>query len=262
MTTNAQALQPGDFSGLAQAYSRYRPGYAPTVTSCVVALVGKAASEIEAVDVGAGTGIWSRQLARHVKNVVAVEPNDDMRGHGQSNSSGTNVSFRAGSGENTGLKSRSADLLTMASSFHWVDFDKGLAEFHRVLRPGGWFVALWNPRVVDANPLFAEIERQITVLKPDLKRVSSGNSALTATLTERLRQQRAFHEVVYLEGFHVERQSRERYIGLWNSVNDVRVQLGPEKWSAFMDFVARRTQGHDGFDVTYRTRAWAAQRRD
>lgn len=260
MTSPAAGLKPGDFSGLASAYSQNRPGYAPTVARCMIALTEKPADAISAVDVGAGTGIWSRQLAALVGQVVAIEPNDDMRHHGEADSVSTKVTFRPGSGEKTGLPDGSVDLVTMASSFHWVDFDKGLAEFHRILKPGGLFVALWNPRVIDANPLFAEIERQISVLNPGIKRVSSGNSEFTATLTERLRQRTDFCDVAYLEGFHIERQSRERYLGLWKSVNDVRVQLGPEKWAKFMGYVERKTAGHEAFDVTYRTRAWAARR--
>ncbi len=33
------------------------------------------------------------------------------------------------------------DLLTMASSLHWTDFEQAISEFVRVLRPGGVFAA-------------------------------------------------------------------------------------------------------------------------
>lgn len=261
MTPPNSPLRAGDFSTLADDYARYRPGYAPAIVTRIASLVGKPFPEIEAADVGAGTGIWSRQLASVTNQVIAVEPNAAMRRRGQETSAGLRVDFREGRGEATGLATCSVDLVTMASSFHWVDFENGLAEFARILRPNGRFVALWNPRVVDANPLFRRIEDHITTLKPNLTRVSSGTTAFTETLTERLGRHKDFDDVVYIEDFHVEQQSRERYLGLWNSVNDVRVQLGPELWAKFMDFVAEATAGHDGFDVTYRTRAWAARRR-
>jgi SAM-dependent methyltransferase len=53
-------------------------------------------------------------------------------------------------------------IVRMASSLHWANFDKACDEFHRILRPGGVFVALWNPRFIEANPLLVEIEAQIT----------------------------------------------------------------------------------------------------
>ena len=39
-------------------------------------------------------------------------------------------------------------------------FDKATSEFSRVLKPDGCFVALWNPRLIEANPLLVEIERR------------------------------------------------------------------------------------------------------
>ena len=48
-----------------------------------------------------------------------------------------------------------------------------------MLRPGGRFVALWNPRMIELNPLLVEIEQEITRLNPEVKRVSSGRSGLT-----------------------------------------------------------------------------------
>ena len=261
MQNESPALKPGDFTGLASAYAQYRPGYAPTVAARLVALIGKPAREIVAADVGAGTGIWSRQLAATVGRVTAVEPNADMRRHGEAQSSALGIQFRAGSGEATGLEPASFDLVTMASSFHWVDTDRGLSEFHRILRPGGRFAALWNPRVIEDNPVFSDIESQIKTLKPDLKRVSSGNSEFTETLMARLQSHSGFDDVSYFEDRHVEYQSRDRYIGLWNSVNDVQTQLGPANWATFMSYVAQRTAGIAGFSVTYRTRVWTARRR-
>ena len=96
----------------------------------------------------------------------------------------------------------------MASSFHWADFDKACDEFHRVLRPGGMFVALWNPRLVEANPLLVEIEAHISKLKPDIKRVSSGRSGLTERLTDLLSARSKFSDVLYLEARHT--MSRRR----------------------------------------------------
>ena len=139
--------------------------------------------------------------------------------------------------------------------------ERGLAEFHRILRPEGRFVALWSPRLIEANPLLVEIEAEITRLAPEVKRVSSGNSGITGTLTERLWASRQFDDVVYLEGRHTVDQTPEQYLGVWNSVNDVRHQLGPDRWAAFMAFVEARIAGLDVITTTYRTRAWSARRR-
>jgi SAM-dependent methyltransferase len=254
-------MKHGDFTGLAGDYARFRPGYAPQVATAVLSYVGRDAAKVDVADIGAGTGIWTRMLAaRGLRSVVAVEPNDDMRGQGIETSRGTAIIWRKGSAEATGLPDGSADLASMASSLHWADFDKACDEFHRILRPGGVFVALWNPRDIEANPLLVEIEAQIARLKPGVRRVSSGRSGITERLTDMLSAKPQFSDVLYLEGRHSIRQTPGQYMGAWRSVNDLQVQLGPELFRTFLDFTERRVAGLTAIETTYVTRAWAARR--
>ncbi len=259
---SASGLKAGEFTGLAKDYSLSRPDYAMSVARAMFGLLARPAAEIDFVDVGAGTGIWTRMAHGFgLRSATAIEPNDDMRRHGERDSAGLAVDWRRGSAEATGLADASCDFLTMASSFHWADFDMATREFHRVLRPGGRFAALWNPRLIEVNPLLVRIEAKLDSLKPEIKRVSSGRSGITATLTDRLWMSPYFEDVVYIEGRHVIPMSRERYIGAWRSVNDVRVQLGPEKFDAFLAFVEAETTGIETIEATYLTRAWSARRR-
>jgi ubiquinone/menaquinone biosynthesis C-methylase UbiE len=255
-------MKHGDFTGLATDYAKFRPGYAPQVATAILGCLGKEPSRVDAADVGAGTGIWTRILAaRGLRSVTAVEPNDDMRNQGLETSRGTPVVWRKGSAEQTGLADGSVDLLTMASSFHWADFDKACAEFHRVLKPQGIFGALWNPRLIEVNPLLVEIEGHITKLKPDIRRVSSGRSGLTERLTDLLSAKSLFTDVLYLEGRHIARQTPAEYLGAWRSVNDLQVQLGPELFSKFLKFVEDRTASLRDIETTFLTRAWLARRK-
>jgi ubiquinone/menaquinone biosynthesis C-methylase UbiE len=255
-------MKHGDFTGLAGDYAKFRPGYAPQVATAILGYVGHNPASIDAADIGAGTGIWTRILAaRGLHSVVAVEPNDDMRGQGIETSRGTGIVWHKGSAEATGLLDDSVDLVSMASSLHWADFDKACKEFHRILRPEGIFVALWNPRFIEANPLLVEIEAEITRLKPDIRRVSSGRSGLTERLTDMLSAKPQFADVVYMEGRHSLLQTPSQYIGVWRSVNDLQVQLGPELFQEFLDFTEKRVAGLATIETTYVTRAWMARRR-
>jgi SAM-dependent methyltransferase len=254
------SMKHGDFTTLAGDYARYRPRYSSTVTTAILNLVGRPLNEIDAADVGAGTGIWTLMLAeRGLHTVTAVEPNDEMRRQGVLASRGMNISWRKGTGEATGLADKSVHLVSMASSFHWVDFDKGCAEFQRILCPGGRFVALWNPRLIELNPLLVEIEKEITRLKHDIRRVSSGRSGLTERLTDMLWSKPGFDDVLYLEGRHIAQQTPEQYLGAWRSVNDLQVQLGPDLFGQFLRYVERKIDGLASIETTYLTRAWSAR---
>ena len=254
-------LKHGDYTRLAGDYARFRPGYSPQVATAIVGYVGRAAADIDAADIGAGTGIWTRMLAtRGLHSVIAVEPNDEMRGQGIETSRGSDIVWFKGSAEATGLPDGSVDLVSMASSFHWADFDKACDELHRILRPGGVFVALWNPRFIEANPLLVEIEAELARIKPDIRRVSSGRSGITERLTDMLSAKPQFAEVLYLEGRHSAHQTPAQYIGAWRSVNDLQVQLGPDLFRKFLDFAEKRIAGLTAIETTYVTRAWAARR--
>lgn len=254
-------MKHGDYTGLASDYAKFRPGYAPQVATAILGLVGLDPTDIDAADIGAGTGIWTRILAAHgLRSIVAIEPNNEMRKRGVETSRGTPIAWRKGSAEATGLPDASVDLVSMASSFHWADFDKACDEFHRILRPGGVFVALWNPRLIELNPLLMEIENEITRLKPDFRRAFSGRLGLTERLTDMLCSKDGFDDVLYLEGRHVARQTPEQYLGVWRSVNDVQVQLGLDLFGQFLRYIERKVEGLSSIETTYLTRAWTARR--
>jgi hypothetical protein len=107
--------------------------------------------------------------------------------------------------------------------------------------------------------LLVEIEARLDTLRPNIKRVSSGRSGITETLTEQLWASPYFDDVVYLEGRHIISMTPERYLGAWRSVNDLRVQLGPEKFDSFLEFVEKRIAGLKVIEATYLTRAWSAR---
>ena len=254
-------LKAGDFTGLASAYSENRPDYSQSVLNSLIGLLPKPVGDIDFLDVGAGTGIWTRMVnAAGVHSAKAVEPNDDMRKAGIADSTSTKVEWKAGSAESIDLPDNSCDWLSMASSFHWARFDEATQEFHRLLRPSGRFTALWNPRLIEVNPILVEIEAHLDTLRPNIKRVSSGRSGITATLTEQLSGSPYFEDVVYIEGRHIIEMSKERYMGAWESVNDLRVQLGPDKFREFLQFVESRISKVDAIEATYLTRAWSARR--
>jgi SAM-dependent methyltransferase len=134
----ATSIKHGNFDSLAGDCAQYRPGYAPSIVPALLALLGRPACEVDAADVGAGTGIWTRMLAaQYLHSVTAVEPSDEMRRGG--------------------------------------------------------------------------------MLTPENKIA-------------------------------------------WRSVNDLRVQLGPDLFDQFLDFVEHRTAGLAEIKTIYLTRAWAARR--
>jgi SAM-dependent methyltransferase len=136
------------FTGLEDLYARHRPSYPAEAIDFIVRRCGLDGSTPLA-DVGCGTGISSRLFAARGVPVIGVDPNDAMRAKAEAApapAGGVAPVYRAGTGEATGLADGSASAVLSAQAFHWFDAPAALAEFHRVLRPGGHVALMWNER--------------------------------------------------------------------------------------------------------------------
>jgi SAM-dependent methyltransferase len=127
------------FGAAAELYDLSRPSYP---VEAVRWMLGD--SPLRVVDLGAGTGIFSRLVSSFGHDVVAVEPDDGMRDRLAQLSPG--VTVRSGSAEAIPLLDASVDAVVAAQAFHWFDNDTARAEIARVLRPGGVFAPIWNVR--------------------------------------------------------------------------------------------------------------------
>ncbi len=250
-------MKLGDFTELAKDYSTSRPDYSLSVLRALLGHINLPKDTIQVVDVGAGTGIWTRMVSDiGIKNITAIEPNNQMLKHGAAHPNNNNINWLHGNAENTTLESEKYDWVTMASSFHWANFDVAIGEFARILKPNGKFTALWNPRFLKNSPILMEIESKLSEIKPNISRVSSGNSSFTTNLTERLETHAKFKNVVYIEGKHRISMSPERYISAWKSVNDLQSQLGSDGFSEFLQFVTEKVIDLDKIEADYITRSW------
>ena len=96
------------------------------------------------LDLGAGTGIFTRQIRPYVGRVTAVEPSASMRASLEA--SGVEVEILDGSDVAIPLADGSVDVSFVAQAFHWFDPPRALNELHRVLVPGGGLGLIWNER--------------------------------------------------------------------------------------------------------------------
>jgi SAM-dependent methyltransferase len=132
----------GAFGASADEYDRYRPRYPQ---SLVVDLVTRDGTRV--VDVGAGTGIASAQLAEAGAEVVAVEP--DPRMVRVAVDKGLRV--EQATFEDWEPAGRTFDLVVFAQSFHWVEPRSALTKVATILAPGGRLALLSN-RVRSVRP--------------------------------------------------------------------------------------------------------------
>lgn len=97
-----------------------------------------------ALDLGAGTGIFTRQLLPFVGTITAVDPSASMRQVLASSTPGVQV--LEGSDVAIPLDDESVEVVFVAQAFHWFDAPRALAEIRRVLTPNGGLGLIWNER--------------------------------------------------------------------------------------------------------------------
>jgi SAM-dependent methyltransferase len=122
-------------------YERGRPSYPRDAVDWMLERAGRVSY---VVDVGAGTGKFTASLVARGLSVTAVEPDPAMLARLATNHPA--VVSLAGTAESMPLDDASADLVTFAQSWHWVDVAAASAEVARVLRPGGALALVWNIR--------------------------------------------------------------------------------------------------------------------
>src|SRR5215217_5625348 len=131
------------FDSGAAAYERGRPSYPSTAVDLVVEEL-RIGPGLRVVDLGAGTGKWTRLLVERGARVVAVEPVAGMRD--ELVAAVPEAEVLDGPAESVPLPDGSVDVVTAAQAFHWFDAPAALAEVARLLRSGGGLGLVWNER--------------------------------------------------------------------------------------------------------------------
>jgi SAM-dependent methyltransferase len=125
------------FSSRAAGYAKFRPTYPDSLFDW---LTGLAPGRALAWDAGTGNGQAARALAGRFERVLATDASEQQIAHAEQHA---RITFEVAPAHESGLDSKSCDLVTAAQALHWFDIPAFFAEATRVLRPRG-IVAVWT----------------------------------------------------------------------------------------------------------------------
>jgi len=242
-----------DYTDLAEAYLK-RPQYSDDAIDGLMERSGIAAGAA-ACDVGAGVAHLTLKLAARGLKVTAVEPNDAMRALGQKRTADLpDVTWFEGTGEETGQATGAYDLVTFGSSFNVTDRVLALQETKRLLKPGGWFAAMWNHRNLD-DPIQSAIEALIKEAIPEY-----GYGSRREDQAAVINESDLFNEVHKIEGGIVHTQTVPEVVEAWRSHATLHRQAG-EKFDGIVAAIEKMlvANGQPEIVIPYTTRLWAAQ---
>ncbi|MFF7709386.1 methyltransferase domain-containing protein [Pseudomonas sp. NPDC007930] len=136
------AAQRG-FSTEARTYSSGRPDYPAALEAWLRDSLGVVPA-LRVLDLGAGTGKFTRLLAGLGADVTAVEPVAAMRD--ELSLGLPKVPVMDGTAQAIPVPGETVEVVTCAQAFHWFAEPEALADIHRVLVPGGRLGLVWNVR--------------------------------------------------------------------------------------------------------------------
>lgn len=128
------------FERMATEYAGARPPY-PSGLYDVLRAEGVIAPGRQVLEIGAGSGLATREIVGSGSEVIAIEPGEGLAGLLRRDV--PEASVIVATVEDAELPDSSFDSVVAATSMHWVDLSVGLPKLHSVVRPGGW-LAVWR----------------------------------------------------------------------------------------------------------------------
>jgi SAM-dependent methyltransferase len=132
---------------VASEYDKGRPAYPAGVYNALGPLEG-----LTVLDVGAGTGIATRQLLQRRARVVAVDRGEHILEKAVARTRG--LAAIIADGLHLPVRDQTVDLVCFAQAWHWLDSATRVGEMHRVLRPGGRWAGWWSHARADSKAWF------------------------------------------------------------------------------------------------------------
>ncbi|MEL6303679.1 MAG: class I SAM-dependent methyltransferase [Bacteroidota bacterium] len=126
------------------------------------------------LDVGCGTGNYTHELQKNGFQFIGIDPSLQMLEKARSRNS--NIDWRTGSAENTGLSSNHVDgTIASLTLHHWTNLRNGFVELNRVLSPNGTLVIFTaTPKQMQGywlNRYFPEMLTDAIQQMPSLKNI-------------------------------------------------------------------------------------------
>jgi len=120
--------------------------------------------EMSVLEIGCGTGYFTKELLKTGSNIIAIDISSDLLALAASHTTASNVTYIVGNAYNLSFKNESFDTIVGSSVLHHLNVDSALVEFCRVLKPGGTLY-FTEPNML--NPHIA-LEKNIPYLKRKL----------------------------------------------------------------------------------------------
>jgi ubiquinone/menaquinone biosynthesis C-methylase UbiE len=161
--------QPGSptaFEELVDDYDAARPRYPLALYAHLEAALPDLSGTV--LELGAGTGIATRELVTRAGRLVSTDLGPKMLGRLHERS--PEVPVLVSRAEALPFRDSAFHVVCGAQMWHWVDIDEATPEVLRVLKPGGALAVWWNEVAADGLPWWDAQQDRLEAGNPRYRR--------------------------------------------------------------------------------------------
>jgi len=143
-------------------YAKFRPRPPTTIMDQIMTFRERSNNIGLALDVGAGSGQFTRLLVPHCEQIMASDVSETQVDEGKRDEELSGVEWRVGSAEYIEeVKDKSVDLVSVCQALHWFDIPAFYKEMDRILAPTG-VLAVVGYHFTRPGPGMGDLESPLT----------------------------------------------------------------------------------------------------
>ncbi len=246
---------PKSFNNIAETYHKGRPGY-PTALFEEVKEICGITSESRLLEIGAGSGIASKELAKYGAQLVVLEPGAELMAIAKKELEGVpHASFVQSVLEDYEPEALFDTALSF-TAFHWVTGDK-FGKAAEMLKQGGHLVLVWNSFRQSEEPVSKETGEIYHAYLPDIfprtdMSVNERAQLKVDTREEEIKSDDRFALIAKKEYESHYQHDAESFCNLLMTYPVIE-GLGQERRKRFLDAMAEVVRKHGSITVPVKT---------
>ncbi len=157
-----------DWGLASKDYAKYRDIY-PDLFYRKLAEAGLCISGQKVLDLGTGTGVLPRNMAKYGADFVGadISENQIKEARRLTEAAGLNIEYVVAAAENFVFPDNTFDVVTACQCFMYFDTAVAMPRIHRALKPGGHFVVLFMAWLPSESSIAKTSEELVLKYNPD-----------------------------------------------------------------------------------------------
>lgn len=160
--------RPFDWGQTSRDYAKYRDIYPELLYQKLYDMgIGRQGQQI--LDIGTGTGVLPRHMARYGARFTGLDLSEEQinQARALTEAAGLSVDYLPGDAHEPPFENHTFDCITAVQCWQYMDSERAIPAFQRVLKPGGYLAVIYMAWLPDENPVVQRSIETVRRFNPD-----------------------------------------------------------------------------------------------